>query len=97
MKLIVVEGDDWKQHNPVVKYDEHDKLKLVSGSVPRNILSCWTIGGASTINGEVIPCCEIDGESTKTMFVMPEADDDCLPIFICANCVSKMKKFLRQK
>lgn len=97
MKLIVAEGDNWKEYDPVVKYDDHEELKVVSGSVPDDIFSWWTGSGASTIDGEVIPCCEIDGESTKTMFVMPEADDGCLPVFICANCVSKMKKLLERE
>ena len=97
MKLVVVKGDDWKEYDPVVKSDERNELKVVSGTIPSNILSGLDHNGLSTIDGELIPCCEIDGESTKTMFVMPEADDDCIPVFICANCVSKMKKLLDQE
>lgn len=97
MKLIVVKSDVWTEYNPVVKYDEHGELKVVSGSVPSGGIFWWTSNGASTIDEEVIPCCEIDGESTKTMFVMPEANDDCLPVFICANCASKMEKLIGQE
>lgn len=95
MKLIVIEGDNWKEYDPVVKDDEDGELKLMSGSIPDNIFEEWTGNGAKTIYGEVIPCCEIDEESTKTMFVMPTANDGCLPIFLCANCISKMGKRLK--